>query len=214
MTDLTRIGTAAKTAHRCLAALDGGQKNALLTAVAGAVRQGCEQIVAANRQDMQRAAAGGMSESMLDRLKLDESRVAAMADAVLQVAGLDDPIGRVEDGRTLENGLKMTRVRVPMGVIGIIYEARPNVTLDAAALCLKTSNCVILKGGKEALDSNRAIVACVRGAIEQMGLDPNMVTLIEDTSREVTTQFMKLNGYLDLLIPRGCAGGEQIEVAV
>lgn len=206
MTDLTRIGTAAKTAHRCLAALDGGQKNALLTAVAGAVRQGCEQIVAANRQDMQRAAAGGMSESMLDRLKLDESRVEAMADAVLQVAGLDDPIGRVEDGRTLENGLKMTRVRVPMGVIGIIYEARPNVTLDAAALCLKTSNCVILKGGKEALDSNRAIVACVRGAIEQMGLDPNMVTLIEDTSREVTTQFMKLNGYLDLLIPRGGAG--------
>ena len=167
------------------------------------VRDDCAAILQANGGRRLAAAPGGrgISESLIDRLLLNEQRVLAMADAAEQVAALPDPVGRVLGGQRLPSGLEMTKVSTPLGVCGIIYEARPNVTLDAAALCLKSSNAVILKGGKEALRSNRAVVASVRAALAAAGQNPDFVQLIEDSARETTSAFMKLNGYLDVLIP-------------
>lgn len=206
MTDLTRTGAAAKEAAFALANASTAQKNAALMAIAAALEAHAEDILAANREDVEAARANGMSPSMLDRLSLSEARVRGMAEGVREVAALADPVGRVLSGSTLACGLEMEKIAVPLGVIGIIFEARPNVTSDAAALCLKSGNACILRGGKEAIRSNTAIANVMRGALREAGLDENCVCLIEDTDRATATAMMRLNRYIDCLIPRGGAG--------
>ncbi len=206
MTDLTRIGAAAKEAAFALANASTAQKNAALMAIAAALEAHAEDILRANREDVEAARANGMSPSMLDRLSLSEARVRGMAEGVREVAALADPVGRVLSGSTLACGLEMEKIAVPLGVIGIIFEARPNVTSDAAALCLKSGNACILRGGKEAIRSNMAIAGVMRGALGEAGLDENCVCLIEDTDRATATAMMRLNRYIDCLIPRGGAG--------
>lgn len=182
------------------------QKNQLLLAIADSLTENREAILAANQEDLALARQNGMSPSMLDRLSLNETRIAAMAGGVRKVAALADPVGEVLMGKTLENGLQLRKVRTPLGLIGIIYEARPNVTVDAAALCLKSSNAVMLRGGKEAFHTNKALCSTMRAAITACGFPADIVALVEDTSRETATEMMKLNGWLDVLIPRGGAG--------
>ena len=206
MTDLTRTGAAAKEAAFALANASTAQKNAALMAIAAALEAHAEDILRANREDVEAARANGMSPSMLDRLSLSEARVGGMAEGVREVAALADPVGRVLSGSTLACGLEMEKIAVPLGVIGIIFEARPNVTSDAAALCLKSGNACILRGGKEAIRSNTAIAKVMRGALKEAGLDENCVCLIEDTDRATATAMMRLNRYIDCLIPRGGAG--------
>lgn len=206
MTDLTRTGAAAKEAAFALANASTAQKNAALMAIAAALEAHAEDILRANREDVEAARANGMSPSMLDRLSLSEARVRGMAEGVREVAALADPVGRVLSGSTLACGLEMEKIAVPLGVIGIIFEARPNVTSDAAALCLKSGNACILRGGKEAIRSNTAIAGIMRGALGEAGLDENCVCLIEDTDRATATAMMRLNRYIDCLIPRGGAG--------
>ena len=206
MTDLTRTGAAAKEAAFALANASTAQKNAALMTIAAALEAHAEDILRANREDVEAARANGMSPSMLDRLSLSEARVRGMAEGVREVAALADPVGRVLSGSTLACGLEMEKIAVPLGVIGIIFEARPNVTSDAAALCLKSGNACILRGGKEAIRSNMAIAGVMRGALGEAGLDENCVCLIEDTDRATATAMMRLNRYIDCLIPRGGAG--------
>ena len=206
MTDLTRTGAAAKEAAFALANASTAQKNAALMTIAAALEAHAEDILRANREDVEAARANGMSPSMLDRLSLSEARVRGMAEGVREVAALADPVGRVLSGSTLACGLEMEKIAVPLGVIGIIFEARPNVTSDAAALCLKSGNACILRGGKEAIHSNMAIAGVMRGALGEAGLDENCVCLIEDTDRATATAMMRLNRYIDCLIPRGGAG--------
>lgn len=203
---LKAMGQQARTAARLLAGATTGEKNDALLAMAAQLEAQTDAILAANAQDVAQAAANGMNPSMLDRLSLSAERIAGMADGVRQVAALPDPIGEVMDGFRRPNGLKIEKVRVPLGVIGIIYEARPNVTSDAAALCLKAGNAVILRGGKEAIASNAAIAGALRDGLAAVGLPADAVQLIPDTSRETATQMMQLNQYLDVLIPRGGAG--------
>lgn len=206
MTDLQAIGAAAKRAAWALANASTAQKNRALEAIAAALEEHAQEILAANAADVEAARAGGMSAAMLDRLALTPSRVCAMAEGVRDVAKLPDPVGRVLSGATLANGLEMEKITVPLGVIGIIFEARPNVTSDAAALCLKSGNACILRGGKEAIRSNTAVASAMRAALKAVGMDENCVCLIEDTARETATAMMRLNGYIDCLIPRGGAG--------
>ena len=206
MTDLNIIGAAAKDAAFALANASTAQKDAALMAIAAALEARAAEILSANREDVEAARAGGMSPSMLDRLSLSEARVKGMAEGVRDVAKLPDPVGRVLSGSTLACGLAMEKIAVPLGVIGIIFEARPNVTSDAAALCLKSGNACILRGGKEAIRSNTAIANVMRGALKEAGLDENCVCLIEDTDRATATAMMRLNRYIDCLIPRGGAG--------
>ena len=206
MTDLNIIGAAAKDAAFALANASTAQKDAALAAIAAALEARAAEILSANREDVEAARAGGMSPSMLDRLSLSEARVKGMAEGVRDVAKLPDPVGRVLSGSTLACGLAMEKIAVPLGVIGIIFEARPNVTSDAAALCLKSGNACILRGGKEAIRSNTAIAKVMRGALKEAGLDENCVCLIEDTDRATATAMMRLNRYIDCLIPRGGAG--------
>lgn len=206
MTDLNIIGAAAKDAAFALANASTAQKDAALMAIAAALEARAADILSANREDVEAARAGGMSPSMLDRLSLSEARVKGMAEGVRDVAKLPDPVGRVLSGSTLACGLAMEKIAVPLGVIGIIFEARPNVTSDAAALCLKSGNACILRGGKEAIRSNTAIAKVMRGALKEAGLDENCVCLIEDTDRATATAMMRLNRYIDCLIPRGGAG--------
>ena len=206
MFDLERIGAAAQQAAHALALASSGEKNRALTSLADALDEEVAQILAANAQDLARAKEGGMSPSMLDRLALSPARVASMAQGVRDVARLDDPVGRVLGGATLDCGLEMEKITVPLGVIGIIFEARPNVTSDAAALCLKSGNACILRGGKEAIASNTAIARAMRRGLARAGFDENCVCLVEDTSREIATAMMRLNRYIDCLIPRGGAG--------
>ena len=206
MTDLTRTGAAAKEAAFALANASTAQKNAALMTIAAALEAHAEDILRANREDVEAARANGMSPSMLDRLSLSEARVRGMAEGVREVAALADPVGRVLSGSTLACGLEMEKVTVPLGVIGIIFEARPNVTSDAAALCLKSGNACILRGGKEAIRSNTAIAKVMRGALREAGLNENCICLVEDTDRATATAMMRLNRYIDCLIPRGGAG--------
>ena len=206
MTDLNIIGAAAKDAAFALANASTAQKDAALMAISAALEARAAEILSANREDVEAARAGGMSPSMLDRLSLSEARVKGMAEGVRDVAKLPDPVGRVLSGSTLACGLAMEKIAVPLGVIGIIFEARPNVTSDAAALCLKSGNACILRGGKEAIRSNTAIANVMRGALKEAGLDENCVCLIEDTDRATATAMMRLNRYIDCLIPRGGAG--------
>ncbi len=205
MTVLETMGANAKTASRFLMTA-GSEKNAALNAIADALCKNCGKIISANDIDIENGKAAGLTSSLLDRLKLDENRINGMAQGVRQVAALPDPIGRILDGRTLANGLQIEKVTVPMGVIGIIYEARPNVTSDAAALCLKAGSAVILRGGKEAINSNRAIAEIMRDAIESAGFPRDCIALVEDTSRQSANELMQLSDYLDVLIPRGGAG--------
>ena len=206
MTDLNIIGAAAKDAAFALANASTAQKDAALMAIAAALEARAADILSANREDVEAARAGGMSSSMLDRLSLSEARVKGMAEGVRDVAKLPDPVGRVLSGSTLACGLAMEKIAVPLGVIGIIFEARPNVTSDAAALCLKSGNACILRGGKEAIRSNTAIAKVMRGALREAGLNENCICLVEDTDRATATAMMRLNRYIDCLIPRGGAG--------
>jgi len=206
MLNLNEIGANAKAAARKLASAAAKDKNAALYAMAEAILNSAEAILAANAQDVEAARARGTSESMIDRLKLTQARIEGMAKGVRDVAGLDDPVGRILSGETLHSGLRIEKRTVPLGVIAIIFEARPNVTSDAAALCLKSGNACILRGGSEAIRSNTAVANAMRAGLETAGFDPNCVTLMEDTSRESATQLMRLNQYVDLLIPRGGAG--------
>lgn len=205
MTLIEQMGQAARIASRQLATA-GELKNDALKAIAGALRQNADKIIEANKTDLENGKANGLSASLLDRLMLDQKRIDGIAEGVLEVAALKDPIGDVISGGVRPGGLRITKVRVPLGVIGIIYEARPNVTADAAVLCLKSGNAVILRGGKEAINSNKCIANIMRDAIETAGLDKNCIQLIEDTSRSSSTELMGLVGYLDVLIPRGGKG--------
>ena len=195
-----------KAAAPALAQASQGQKNAALEAIAQALLARQEEILAANAQDLARGRENGLREALLDRLALDPRRLEDMAKGVREVAALPDPVGEILDGRTLPNGLVIQRRRVPLGVVGIIYEARPNVTVDAAALCLKSGNAVLLRGGKEAIGSNLALGRVMSEALEQAGLSPDLAAVCQDTSRETADRMMELTEYLDVLIPRGGAG--------
>lgn len=205
MTQLEIMGAKAKEASRFLMTA-GSKKDEALNAIAKALRENADKIIKANDIDIENGKKAGLTKSLLDRLKLTEERINGMAVGVSEVASLADPVGRVLDGRTLKNGLQIEKVTVPMGVIGIIFEARPNVTSDAAALCLKAGSAVILRGGKEAINSNKAIAEIMRDAIEGVGLPRDCVSLVEDTTRQSATELMQLSEYLDVLIPRGGAG--------
>ena len=203
---LTQLGIGAKKAERVLMTATSEMKNKALEAIAKALIENTAYIEENNRIDIENARNNGMSESMIDRLSLNESRIRAISDAVLQVASLDDPCGKVVSGTKRPNGLLIEKVTVPLGVIAVIFEARPNVTVDAAALCLKSGNSVILRGGKEAINSNKAMTAIMRKAVASAGLPEDCIQLVEDTSRESAVALMKMNDYVDVLIPRGGAG--------
>lgn len=204
--ELTEIGRRAREVSHALNNLGSDQKNKGLNAVSEAILSGSAEILKANAEDVAAARKKGMNSGLIDRLALTEERIAAMADGIRQVAALDDPVGEFISMKPRPNGLLIGQKRVPLGVIGIIYEARPNVTADAFALCFKAGNAVILKGGSDALLSNKAIVARIRKGLESACLPSDAVQLIESADRETTQQFMRMNGYLDVLIPRGGAG--------
>lgn len=197
---------AAKQAAAKLAVTSTAVKNAALLAMAAALEAQQSEILAANERDMTAAAAKGMKSSMLDRLKLTAERISGMADGLRQVAGLADPVGNVIDGKTLPNGLHITKIRVPLGVIGIIYEARPNVTADAAGLCLKSGNAVILKGGSEAMESNKTVAAILAQAAEGAGIPAGAIQFIDTSDRQAVQDLIHMNGLVDVVIPRGGAG--------
>ncbi|MCI2058233.1 MAG: glutamate-5-semialdehyde dehydrogenase [Oscillibacter sp.] len=203
MTVLEQQGAAAKESSRALALAGETKKNRALEAIAQALSDGRDTWLAANAQDLEAARTGGMAQAMLDRLALTKERIDGIIGGIRQVAALPDPIGRVTKMEVRPNGLIIGRRSVPLGVIAIIYEARPNVTVDAAALCLKSGNACILRGGKEAVRSNRAVVELIRGALEKAGLPRDCVCLVGDTSRETADELMHLNDYVDVLIPRG-----------
>lgn len=203
---LESLGQKAQAAKTVLQGLTTEQKNQALKQAADALVQKSESILAANEKDYVCAKDNDMAEGLLDRLKLTPQRIEAMAEGLRQIAELPDPIGEVMESFDRPNGLHIEKVRVPMGVIGIIYEARPNVTADAFGLCFKTGNAVILKGGKAAFESTRAITEVLREALAQQQIDKNAIQLIAQNDRAVTTAFMKLKNYVDLLIPRGGAG--------
>lgn len=197
------LGIKAKAAEAAIVSATTAQKNKALAAISKALCENAEYIISENQKDLEAATQNGMSEAMRDRLRLDNARISGMAKGVDELIALNDPIGHVIEGFVRPNGLKITKTRVPLGVIGIIFESRPNVTVDAAALCLKAGNAVILKGGKEAINSNKCLGKIMRNAVETAGLPADIIQVVENTSRETTTELMKLNRYLDVLIPRG-----------
>lgn len=202
---LTEIGKRVKDASVKLAVASTEDKNRILKAIATALRENCDKILEANALDIKNGRENGMAESLLDRLMLNADRIEGMAQGVEGVISLPDPVGRVLWETQRPNGMKIQRVSTPLGVIGIIYEARPNVTSDAAALSIKSGNTAILRGGKEAFNSNTAIMDVMRDAISKEGFNPDIVELVRDTSRESANALMKMNGYIDILIPRGSA---------
>jgi glutamate-5-semialdehyde dehydrogenase len=204
--EVLEVAKRARGAAIGLAKLNRAQKDDALRAMADALVAATPQVLAANAEDLARGRESGMATGMLDRLALDEKRVAAMADGLRQVAGLPDPVGEVIRGSTLPNGLQLRQVRVPLGVVGIIYEARPNVTADAAALCLMAGNGVILRGGSEAIHSNTAIAAALKSALEAHGVPAAALTLVEDLRRETMIELLQLSDIVDLAIPRGGEG--------
>lgn len=206
MSSLISLGKKAKEASYILGNLSSKDKNDALYAMADFLIENSKVIIEANKKDLETSRIKGTSESMLDRLALNEARIEGMANGLRQVAALEDPVGEVLGMWTRPNGLQIGKKRVPMGVIGIIYEARPNVTSDAAGLCFKSGNAVILRGGSEAINSNKAIAEALREGLKSVGLVEDAVQLVEDTAREVATEMMKLNDYIDVLIPRGGAG--------
>lgn len=206
MTDIKELAIRAKKASQRLAHMRSTEKNAALLCIAEAVDSAAETILAANREDVNAARKNGMPEPLIDRLALTQARIKSMTDGMRSVAELADPVGRILSGETLANGMRIERRSVPFGVIAMIYEARPNVTGDAAALCFKSGNACILRGGSEAIRSNTAIANAMRSGLEAAQLNPDCIISIEDATRESATRLMKLNGYVDLLIPRGGAG--------
>lgn len=206
MNYMETLGEKAKIACRSAASAGTELKNAALKAISDALLQNTQRIIEANQKDLEAAVQNNMKAALQDRLKLDEARISAIAAAVLKVMALDDPIGEETGGWLRPNGLRIRQVRVPMGVVGMIFESRPNVTVDAAVLCLKTGNAVILRGGKEAIHSNSCLVSVMREALRSVGLPEDLVQLVEKTDRETAADMMRLNGYLDVLVPRGGAG--------
>lgn len=204
--DLNELGKNAKEASYDLGIASTTEKNKALELMAKALLNNKKEIINENKKDLDVAIEKGISRAMLDRLSLNEDRIEDMANGLMDLIALEDPIGEVVEMWKRPNGIQIGKQRVPMGVIGIIYEARPNVTCDAAGLCLKTGNSVILRGGSEAINSNKAIVKILREAVKEAGLPEFSIQLVEDTSRETATKMMKLNEYIDVLIPRGGAG--------
>lgn len=205
MEQIEVLGKRAKEAAQELAALDTYKKNRALNFVADALEFCEEEILESNEMDLEHGRKNGMSKAMLDRLALTSERIKNMAEGIRQIVQLEDPIGEVISMKKKENGLMIGQKRVPLGVIGIIYESRPNVTADAFALCFKAGNAVILRGGKDAIHSNRAILEVIQGALAECNVNKNAIQLVTDTSHEVANQMMKMNEYLDVLIPRGGA---------
>ncbi len=203
---MIKLGENALAAKDFLATVTTEQKNKALLAIAAALRANSETIILENKKDLENGKAAGLNDGLLDRLMLNEARINDIASAAENVASLPDPCGRLLDEIKRPNGLDIKKISVPIGVIGIIYEARPNVTVDAAGLCLKSSNAVILRGGKEAINSNMALASVMRTAIEDCGFDKNCIQLVTDISRESANQMMQMNGYIDCLIPRGGKG--------
>lgn len=206
MYELEQLGQSAVAAKYELQALSAEQKNNALRAVAAAFLARREEILSANGKDLEAGEKNGMHPGLLDRLRLSNARIGAMAEGLTEITKLPDPLGEVLEAFERPNGLRISKIRVPLGVIGIIYESRPNVTADAFGLCFKTGNAVILKGGSDALCSNIAISNIIRDTLEQQGICKDAVSLITSTDRQVTQDFMKLNRYVDVLIPRGGAG--------
>ena len=206
MSELIIKGQKAKEASYILMNATTTEKNNALLKMAEILLKSSKEILEANKKDLENAIEKGTPKAMLDRLALDESRIQGMADGLKDVVSLPDPIGEVTRMWKRPNGLQIGKQRVPLGVIGIIYEARPNVTCDAAGLCLKSGNVVILRGGKEAINSNIAIVKALREGVKEAGLLEDVIQLVENTDREVATEMMRLNQYIDVLIPRGGAG--------
>src|SRR5215207_8755527 len=202
VTDLAR---AAKAAARELAALDSGTKDRALLAVADALEARTDEILEANARDLEAGRESGLSAALMDRLALDEGRIAAMAAGVRAIVALPDPVGEVIDGHRLPNGLDVRKVRVPLGVVAVVYEARPNVTVDAAALCLKSGNAVLLRGSSSAYESNAALVRVLRDAVGGAGLPADSIQLVPGESRESVRELMRARGLVDVLIPRGGA---------
>ena len=206
MRTLMQIAEDARRSKYAVAKLGTNDKNRGILAIADTLMAHADEIIAANRIDIENGRAAGLNDGLIDRLMLDEKRIAGIAEGCRQVAALPDPVGEVLWMHKRPNGLNIGQKRVPMGVIGIIYEARPNVTVDAAVLCFKAGSACILRGGKEAFQSSMCLTRLMRAALAAEGLPENAINLVEDTSRDTATQMMKLNGYLDVLIPRGGAG--------
>ena len=200
------LGANAKAAEPAISVMGTNEKNRVLSEISSLLRSHVTEVIGANKLDIETARANGMSEAMIDRLTLTEQRIGGMADGVDKVISLPDPVGAVIGGSDLPNGLHVIKKRVPIGTIGIIFESRPNVTVDAATLCFKAGNTVILRGGSDAINSNKALVGLMRTALRNCGVNENAVQLVEDTSRAVANAMMKLNKYIDLLIPRGGGG--------
>lgn len=200
------LGANAKAAEPAISVMGTNEKNRVLSEISSLLRSHVTEIIGANKLDIETARVNGMSEAMIDRLTLTEQRIGGMADGVDKVISLPDPVGAVIGGSDLPNGLHVIKKRVPIGTIGIIFESRPNVTVDAATLCFKAGNTVILRGGSDAINSNKALVGLMRTALRNCGVNENAVQLVEDTSRAVANAMMKLNKYIDLLIPRGGGG--------
>ncbi len=206
MNHLEQLGSNAKKASTKLNLLGQEEKNTALRACAGALLEAQVEILSANDIDVKQAEANGVKSSLIDRLRLTPERIQGMVDGILEICALPDPIGEVLSMTVRPNGLQIGQKVVPLGVVGIIYESRPNVTADAFGLCFKTGNAVILRGGSDAIHSNQAIVKALRNGLHNAGITEDAVSLVEDTSREVARDFMKLNRYIDVLIPRGGAG--------
>lgn len=206
MAVIDALGKRAAEAKGRIAAASTGEKNRILQEIAVGLRASVAEILQENEKDIRDARENGISDTMVDRLRLTEERIHGIAEACEELVGLEDPVGEILEGSQRPNGMRITKVRVPMGVVGIIYESRPNVTVDAAALCIKSGNAAILRGGKEAIHSNKALMRVMQQAIVSCGFPAGTVQLVEDTSREVSNQMMRANEYIDLLIPRGGAG--------
>ena len=203
---LERLGINAKEAEKTLMVASSEKKNQALKKIAEGLIENTDKIIEANKVDLENGEKNGMAKSMLDRLKFDKERIEGMAKGVLDVATLPEPVGRILSATERPNGLRIEKVSTPIGVIAVIFEARPNVTSDAAALCLKSGNTVILRGGKEAINSNKTIAKVMRQAVKEAGMPEDVIQLVEDTSRESANELMKMNEYVDVLIPRGGAG--------
>ena len=200
------LGAKAKVCEKAMRCASTEQKNKALAAIEAALTENTDKILAANKIDLEAAEKNGMSAAMQDRLRLTSDRIKGIAAGVADVIKLDDPIGSADSGSLRPNGIRITKIRVPLGTIGIIFESRPNVTVDAAVLCLKTGNTVILRGGREAFNSNKCLCDIMRDAVEKSGLPKDAVQFVEDTSHDAAAQLMKCNNYLDVLIPRGGGG--------
>ena len=205
-TAMEKLGIQAKQAEKSLAGLDSAKKDLCLKKVAQALLDEKDALIEANKADVAAAREKGMKESLIDRLVLNDARVQGMSEGLIKLTALEDPIGEIVSGTLRPNGLEILKKRVPMGVIAIIYESRPNVTADAFGLCFKTGNSVILKGGSDAIHSNKAIVSVIQNVLKDQGVIPEAIQLVTDTSREAARELMRMNGYVDVLIPRGGAG--------